>query len=130
MSWQLSIWFFYTVGYDLFMLIVALTDGVYTSFSDISSYVVCLVTTYCVIVVDSYYEKVGMGRETAHFDGEVGVQGGRRGAREGYKGIGGNLITLIRSKTLGRWVYRARRKVRLVRRRVMYRGEMGQKRIV
>lgn len=40
------------------MLIVALTDGVYTSFSDISSYVVCLITTYCVIVVDSYYEKV------------------------------------------------------------------------
>ena len=65
MSWQLSIWFFYTVGYDLFMLIVALTDGVYTSFSDISSYVVCLITTYCVIVVDSYYEKVckgGLGR--------------------------------------------------------------------
>nr|XP_045607724.1 uncharacterized protein LOC123764231 [Procambarus clarkii] len=57
-SWQLSIWFFYTVFYDLFMLIVAMTDGVYTSFSDISSYVVCLVTTYCVIVVDSYYEKV------------------------------------------------------------------------
>ncbi|XP_045104342.1 cell wall integrity and stress response component 3-like [Portunus trituberculatus] len=57
-SWQLSIWFFYTVGYDLFMLIVALTDGVYTSFSDISSYVVCLITTYCVIVVDSYYEKL------------------------------------------------------------------------
>ncbi|KAK4325059.1 hypothetical protein Pmani_004330, partial [Petrolisthes manimaculis] len=57
-SWQLSIWFFYTVAYDLFLLIVAVIDGVYTSFSDISSYVVCLVTTYCVIVVDSYYEKV------------------------------------------------------------------------
>ncbi|KAK8749082.1 hypothetical protein OTU49_015664 [Cherax quadricarinatus] len=57
-SWQLSIWFFYTVGFDLFMLIVAMADGVYTSFSDISSYVVCLVTTYCVIVVDSYYEKL------------------------------------------------------------------------
>lgn len=71
MSWQLSIWFFYTVGYDLFMLIVALTDGVYTSFSDISSYVVCLVTTYCVIVVDSYYEKVRRERQ------------GRKGRREG-----------------------------------------------
>ncbi|KAK3867491.1 hypothetical protein Pcinc_027061 [Petrolisthes cinctipes] len=69
-SWQLSIWFFYTVAYDLLLLIVAVIDGVYTSFSDISSYVVCLVTTYCVIVVDSYYEKVRLddGRTVINLD--------------------------------------------------------------
>ncbi|XP_042875968.1 uncharacterized protein LOC122255757 [Penaeus japonicus] len=57
-TWQLSIWFFYTVGYNLFTLIVAMTDGDYTSLPDISSYVTCIITTYCVIVVDSYYERV------------------------------------------------------------------------
>lgn len=55
----LSTWFFYTVGYNLVTLIVALTDGVYTGAADVSSYLVCLVTVYCIIVVDSYYEKVG-----------------------------------------------------------------------
>ncbi|XP_064093450.1 uncharacterized protein LOC135206130 [Macrobrachium nipponense] len=56
-SWQLSIWFFYTVGYNLFTLIVALMDGSYTNPPDISSYVVCVIMTYCVSIVDSYYEK-------------------------------------------------------------------------
>lgn len=62
------------------MLIVALTDGVYTSFSDISSYVVCLITTYCVIVVDSYYEKVRKGRVAEH------VMRGREEGRNGALG--------------------------------------------
>ncbi|XP_068213238.1 uncharacterized protein [Palaemon carinicauda] len=56
-SWQLSIWFFYTVGYNLFTLIVAMMDGNYTNPPDISSYVVCVVMMYCVSIVDSYYEK-------------------------------------------------------------------------
>ncbi|RXG58010.1 hypothetical protein Avbf_04413, partial [Armadillidium vulgare] len=53
----LSTWFFYTVGYNLLALIVALTDGVYTGAADVSSYFFCLMTAYCIIVVDSYYEK-------------------------------------------------------------------------
>lgn len=55
---MLSVWFFYTVFYNILALVVVLLDGVYTGAADISSYVVCVVTVYCIVVVDSYYEKV------------------------------------------------------------------------
>ncbi|XP_018024036.1 uncharacterized protein LOC108679819 [Hyalella azteca] len=62
-SQLLSIWFFYTVGYNILALVVGLLDGVYSGAADISSYVVCFVTLYCIVVVDSYYEKVLIGTE-------------------------------------------------------------------
>ncbi|KAF2361536.1 hypothetical protein FHG87_007715, partial [Trinorchestia longiramus] len=62
-SQMLSIWFFYTVGYNILALVVGLLDGVYTGAADVSSYVVCFITVYCIVVVDSYYEKVLIGTE-------------------------------------------------------------------
>ena len=57
-SQMLSVWCFYTVGYNILAMVVCLLDGVYTGAADVSSYVVCAVTVYCIVVVDSYYEKV------------------------------------------------------------------------